>query len=130
MFYTTDLHWARLVKVLIVEGLLIELEVDQVAVVGPGAELEGAFLHPPKVVEVGLGAHRLEVGVGHNENLAVRVDESVARAATGLVANVAVDRVSSVKVKLLICIHGCAKNCASGEYLRQVEAGEVSKSRK
>ena len=44
MFYTTDLHWARLVKVLIVQGLLVELEVDQVAVVGPGAELERALL--------------------------------------------------------------------------------------
>ena len=44
MFYTTDLHRARLVKVLIVNGLLVELEVDQVAVVGPGAELECALL--------------------------------------------------------------------------------------
>ena len=100
MFYTTDLHWARLVKVLIVQGLLVELEVDQVAIVGPGAELERALLHPPKVVEVGPGAHGLEVGVGHDENLSIRIDEGVARATTGLVADVAMNRVSPIKVKL------------------------------
>ena len=88
------LHWARLVEVLLINGIFVELKVNLIAVVGPGAELEGALLHPPKVVEIGFGAHGLDVGVGHDENFAVRIDEGVARSTTRLVTNVAVNRVS------------------------------------
>ena len=65
-----------------------------ISVVSPGAEFEGALLHPPKVVEIGFSAHGLNVGIRDDENFAIRVDEGVARATTRLVTNVAVNRVS------------------------------------
>ena len=81
------LNWAYIFKVLKAHIFLsfVELEINHVGIISPGAIFQSTILLSPKIIKVGISAQSFQVGVGHYKYFSIWIDESLAQCSTFLI---------------------------------------------